>query len=132
MLIFELDLIPGVVAKARLDQIAHRQLIEKCSPADNGIVILEIVIIYGGGVHRNPQDYNDIEYIIIDGGSSDGIQSIIDQYKDRRAIFISERDTGIYEAMNKGLKIASGDIIGFLNSDDIYASEKVISDPVSS
>ena len=76
------------------------------------------------------QDYNDIEHIIIDGGSSDGTQSIIDQYRDRRAIFISERDNGIYEAMNKGLKKASGDIIGFLNSDDLYASEKVISEVV--
>jgi glycosyltransferase involved in cell wall biosynthesis len=77
------------------------------------------------------QDYNNIEHIIIDGGSTDGTQSIIDRYKDRRTIFISERDNGIYEAMNKGLRIACGDIIGFLNSDDLYANEKVISEVVA-
>lgn len=77
------------------------------------------------------QDYDNIEHIIIDGGSTDGTHSLIDRYKDRRAIFISERDNGIYEAMNKGLRIASGEIIGFLNSDDLYAHEKVVSEVVA-
>lgn len=77
------------------------------------------------------QDYEDMEHIIIDGGSTDGTQSIIDKYKYWRTVFISERDNGIYEAMNKGLRIASGEIIGFLNSDDLYANEKVISEVVA-
>ena len=91
---------------------------------NNKATIKESILSIGG------QDYNNIEHIIIDGGSTDGTQSIIDKYKDRHTIFTSERDNGIYEAMNKGLKIASGDIIGFLNSDDLYANEKVISEVV--
>ena len=77
------------------------------------------------------QDYDNIEHIIIDGGSTDGTQSVIDRYRDRGAIYISERDNGIYEAMNKGLGMASGDVIGFLHSDDFYAYEKVISEVVA-
>ncbi len=77
------------------------------------------------------QDYNDIEHIVIDGKSVDGTRSVIDKYRDRLAIVISERDNGIYDAMNKGLRLASGEIIGFLNSDDLYANKNVISDVVS-
>ena len=72
---------------------------------NNKATIKEAILSIGG------QDYKNIEHIIIDGGSTDGTQSIIDKYRDRRAIFTSEKDNGIYEAMNKGLKIASGDII---------------------
>ena len=77
------------------------------------------------------QDYNDIEHIVIDGKSVDGTQSVIEKYRDRLAIFISEKDNGIYDAMNKGLKLASGEIIGFLNSDDLYTNKNVISGVVS-
>ncbi len=77
------------------------------------------------------QDYHDIEHIVIDGKSMDGTRSIIEKYRDRLAIVISERDNGIYDAMNKGLRLASGEIIGFLNSDDLYANKNVISDVVS-
>lgn len=74
------------------------------------------------------QTYNDIEYIIIDGNSIDGTLSIIDKYKERIDILISESDTGIYNAMNKGVKHATGEIIYFLNSDDSLYDESVISD----
>ena len=77
------------------------------------------------------QDYNDIEHIVIDGKSMDGTQSVIDKYRDPLAVVISERDNGIYDAMNKGLRLASGEVIGFLNSDDLYAHKNVISDVVS-
>ncbi len=73
------------------------------------------------------QDYQNIEYIIIDGGSTDGTLEIINKYKDRISKIISEPDKGIYDGMNKGLKVATGKIIGFLNSDDMYFSNKVIS-----
>jgi glycosyltransferase involved in cell wall biosynthesis len=73
------------------------------------------------------QTYPDIEYIIIDGGSKDGTVSIVDSYGDKVTHFVSESDTGIYDAMNKGLKTATGDIIGFLNSDDFYARDDVLS-----
>jgi glycosyltransferase involved in cell wall biosynthesis len=66
------------------------------------------------------QDYNDIEHIIIDGDSNDETKNIIKKYQNNKTIFISEKDDGIWDAMNKGLKIASGDIVCFLNSDDYY------------
>lgn len=69
------------------------------------------------------QSYPLIEYIIIDGGSKDGTVDIIKKYADKIAFWISEPDNGIYDAMNKGLKIATGDIIGIINSDDWYATE---------
>lgn len=67
------------------------------------------------------QDYREIEYIIIDGGSTDGTLDIIDRYKDNISVLVSETDGGIYYAMNKGIARATGDIIGFINSDDWYA-----------
>ena len=61
-----------------------------------------------------------VEYIVIDGGSTDGTKEIIEEYADRLAFWISEPDEGIYDAMNKGLSHASGDLIGILNADDMY------------
>ena len=77
------------------------------------------------------QTYSDFEYIIIDGGSSDNTIDIIKQYNfvDK---FISESDKGIYEAFNKGINIASGEIIGFLNSDDTYYDENSLKNIVDS
>jgi len=66
------------------------------------------------------QTYDNIEYIVIDGGSSDGTLDIIKKYQDSIDYFISEPDEGIYHAMNKGIALASGEIIGLLNSDDWY------------
>lgn len=72
------------------------------------------------------QSYRNIEYIIIDGGSTNGTVEIVNKYKDKIAKFISEPDQGIYDGMNKGIKMAIGDIIGLLNADDFYASNEVI------
>lgn len=72
------------------------------------------------------QTYQDIEYIIIDGKSTDQTLSITEKYRSHINKFVSEPDSGIYEAMNKGLQIATGDIICFLNSDDFYESNKTI------
>jgi glycosyltransferase involved in cell wall biosynthesis len=63
---------------------------------------------------------SELEYIIIDGGSKDGTLEIIQRYSDRIAVVISEKDDGIYDAMNKGLSYATGDIIGIVNADDWY------------
>lgn len=71
------------------------------------------------------QTYTNIEYIIIDGGSYDGTQQIVKKYENSIAHFISESDNGIYDAMNKGIRYATGDIIGIINSDDWYASDAV-------
>ena len=71
------------------------------------------------------QSYKDFEYIIVDGKSSDDTLKIISKYDDKRIRLISEKDKGLYDAMNKGIKLATGDIIGTINSDDILASEDV-------
>src|SRR3989344_5964255 len=76
------------------------------------------------------QTYPNIEYIVIDGGSKDGTQEIVKKYKDKIAKYISEPDKGIYDGMNKGFKVATGDIIGQINSDDFYASNDVIGEVV--
>ena len=72
------------------------------------------------------QDHDDIEHIIIDGGSTDQTLEIVNKHHASISRVISEKDNGIYDAMNKGLKFATGDIIGFLNSDDVYANDNVI------
>ncbi len=76
------------------------------------------------------QTHPDIEHIVIDGGSMDGTLGIIERYAGGIATFISEPDKGIYDAMNKGLAYASGDVVGILNSDDTYADCDVVSDIV--
>lgn len=76
------------------------------------------------------QDYANIEYIVIDGASTDGTVSIVQSYGRKIAHFVSEPDNGIYDAMNKGLALASGDVIGILNSDDFYLHENVITEVV--
>lgn len=75
------------------------------------------------------QSYKNIEYIIIDGMSTDGTQEVIEKYIDSIACFISEKDDGLYDAMNKGLRRVTGDIVGIINSDDWYdekAFEKIV------
>ena len=71
------------------------------------------------------QTYVNIEYIIIDGGSSDGTIEIVKKHQDRLSYWVSERDNGIYDAMNKGIKQAKGDFIGIINSDDWYELDAV-------
>ncbi len=73
------------------------------------------------------QSHSDVEYIIIDGGSSDGTLDILDKYKNKITKIISEPDNGIYYAMNKGVALASGDIVAIINSDDFYSDKNVLS-----
>jgi len=74
------------------------------------------------------QSYPKIEYVIIDGNSKDNTVSIIEEYKNRLGFFISEPDKGLYDAMNKGIQVATGDVIGILNSDDLYQDSDVLTD----
>lgn len=78
------------------------------------------------------QDYPNIEYIVIDGASKDSTLEIINRYENRISKFISEPDKGIYDAMNKGLSLATGEIVALLNSDDFYIDKHSISNLVTS
>lgn len=71
------------------------------------------------------QSYENMEYIIIDGGSTDGTVDIIKKYEDKISYWISEKDSGVYEAMNKGLEVAKGEYIAIINADDYYGSDAV-------
>lgn len=66
------------------------------------------------------QGYENLEYIIIDGGSTDGTLSIIDKYKDSISVVVSEKDNGMYDAIAKGLSLATGEIMAYINADDTY------------
>ncbi|PCJ20654.1 MAG: glycosyl transferase [Candidatus Cloacimonadota bacterium] len=72
------------------------------------------------------QDYSNIEYIIIDGKSNDDTLNVINSYQDKITTVISEKDDGLYHAMNKGISLATGELIGTLNSDDFYSNNQVI------
>lgn len=72
------------------------------------------------------QSYMDIEYIVIDGNSTDGTINVVNSYLSKISVFLSEKDKGIYDAMNKGINLARGQIIGILNSDDIYDNDDII------
>jgi len=72
------------------------------------------------------QTYQDIESVIIDGGSTDGTLDIIEKYRDRIAYFVSEPDDGVYNAMNKGIKASTGDVLYFLNANDTLYSDDVL------
>jgi glycosyltransferase involved in cell wall biosynthesis len=72
------------------------------------------------------QNYSDLEYIIIDGLSSDNTKDIVSSYQKINIKIVSEKDNGIYDAMNKGVKIATGEIISILNSDDFFDNDNVL------
>jgi glycosyltransferase involved in cell wall biosynthesis len=73
------------------------------------------------------QDYPEKEYIIIDGASKDGTLAIVNKYREHIATVVSEKDNGLYDALNKGIAVATGDIIGMLHSDDLFAGPGVLS-----
>jgi glycosyltransferase involved in cell wall biosynthesis len=72
------------------------------------------------------QTYPSVEYIIIDGGSTDDTLQVVKSYGDKIHLVVSEPDAGIYDAMNKGIRYATGDVIGILNSDDMYYDSNVL------
>lgn len=77
------------------------------------------------------QTYPDVEYIVIDGSSTDGTVDIIKKYSDRLAYWVSEPDNGIYDAMNKGIKVATGDYINFMNAGDTFVSSDILNNVVN-
>ena len=76
-------------------------------------------------VHR--QFYSDIEHIVIDGASTDGTVEVLESCRDKIDVLVSEKDHGIYDGLNKGIKLATGEVIGFLNADDVYEDDWVLS-----
>ncbi|MDA3924629.1 MAG: glycosyltransferase family 2 protein [Kiritimatiellae bacterium] len=75
------------------------------------------------------QTYNDVEYIVVDGGSTDGTVDVIKEYEskfDGKIRWVSEADQGLYDALNKGIRMATGDVVGILNADDFFRHEKVL------
>ena len=92
-----------------------------------------ITVVYNAEKHLRDciesvlaQNYPNIEYILIDGNSTDATFQIAQEYKDRIAVLISEKDRGMYDALNKGIALATGEVIGILNADDLLADENVI------
>jgi glycosyltransferase involved in cell wall biosynthesis len=94
----------------------NQPLITIVTAVFNGEKYLEESIL---SLHK--QLYGNYEHIIIDGGSTDGTIDIIKKYEDKIDYWCTEKDKGIYDAFNKGMKLASGEYLGFLNSDDIYS-----------
>ncbi|MFD2569445.1 glycosyltransferase family 2 protein [Spirosoma soli] len=97
-----------------------------------------ITVVYNGAEHVRDciesvvsQTYPDIEYIIVDGKSTDGTVDIVKSYGTKVDRFISESDKGLFDAMNKGIGMATGDIIGLLNADDYYRHKRVIENMVA-
>ncbi len=97
-----------------------------------------ITVVYNGAEHIRDcvdsvleQTYPDLEYIIVDGQSTDGTADLVRSYGTKIAKFISEPDRGLYDAMNKGIGLATGDVIGLLNADDFYRHARVIENMVA-
>lgn len=94
---------------------------------DESILISVITVVFNGEEHLQQtidsisnQTYKNIEYIIVDGGSTDGTLDIIKKNQHVIDLYVSEKDDGLYDAMNKGISMAKGEIIGMINSDDWY------------
>nr|WP_242691604.1 glycosyltransferase family 2 protein [Pedobacter sp. SYSU D00823] len=118
-----------VIAKKHLN--VYKQLLGHDVPFKPLLSVITIVYNNVRDIERTiqsviNQSYFRIEYIIVDGGSTDGTIEIIRKYRDQISAFISEKDNGIYDAMNKGLKLATGDYVLFMNSgDEIYDTDTV-------
>ena len=72
------------------------------------------------------QKYPGVEMVLIDGGSTDGTVDLLERYRSRVATLVSESDKGIYDALNKGIRLSTGDVVGFLHADDVFASDDAL------
>lgn len=102
-----------------------------------GLKVSIITVVYNNATQLGgcltsvrEQDYPDIEHIVVDGASTDGTLDVIRAHESDIAKWVSEPDGGLYSALNKGISMATGDVVGLLHSDDIYFNDRVISDVV--
>jgi glycosyltransferase involved in cell wall biosynthesis len=104
----------------------------KCTLPDNPLLTVITVVFNGAATLEHTirsvieQSYGNVEHIIIDGGSTDATLDILHKYEDHIDYWLSEKDAGIYDAMNKGIALAKGDYIGMLNADDYFADASVL------
>ncbi len=106
--------------------------IEK-NPASGNPFISVITVVFNGAATLEQtilsvleQNYANVEHIVIDGGSTDATPDIIRRYEGSIDYWVSEKDAGVYDAMNKGLSLATGEVVGFLNADDTYSDSSVL------
>jgi glycosyltransferase involved in cell wall biosynthesis len=111
----------------RIGEGGNRFKYDKKTSHKNQPLITIITVTYNGEKHIEEtfrsvfdQTYDNYEYIVIDGGSSDQTLKIIRKYEDKIDYWVSEKDLGIYDAFNKGMQLCQGDYLGFINSDDVY------------
>lgn len=130
--IYEKDYIDKVLKKYYLSMYQSFSTQE-----DHKLLISIITVVYNSEEFLEKtiqsilsQTYSNIEYIIIDGGSTDGTIDIIKKYEDKISSWVSEQDQGLYDAMNKGAKVANGDFINFINAGDILLTEHVLEDTI--
>jgi glycosyltransferase involved in cell wall biosynthesis len=110
-------------------------ILQHNKPSETSVSLISIVTVVFNGVDEIEstilsvinQNYSNIEYIVIDGGSTDGTVDIINKYKDSISHIVSEKDDGIYDAMNKSLLLVTGDWVNFMNSGDSFYSDSAIS-----
>ncbi len=102
---------------------------EKCQPKVSIVTVVfnDVKHIEGTILSVTRQNYPNLEYIVIDGGSTDGTVDVIKKYADKIAYWVSEPDKGVYDAMNKGIKMATGEWLNFMNVGDRFADENVLS-----
>ncbi|EIF50097.1 glycosyltransferase family 2 protein [Sulfurovum sp. AR] len=105
---------------------------------DNKPLISIITVVYNGEKYLEQtiqsvinQNYDNVEYIIIDGGSTDRTVDLIKKYEDKIDYWVSEKDSGIYDAMNKGLELVSGEWINFMNAGDSFCDKSILQETVS-
>lgn len=104
----------------------------KCALSEKPLITVITVVFNGVSTIEDTiqsvinQTYNNVEYIVIDGGSTDGTQGVIRKYEHAIDYWVSEKDKGIYDAMNKAIALASGDYVGLLNADDLFAANNIL------
>ncbi|HPV99084.1 MAG TPA: glycosyltransferase family 2 protein [Spirochaetota bacterium] len=115
----------------------RRRGVEKHSTEESPLVTVVTVVLNGAKYLREAiqsvigQDYENVEYIVVDGGSTDSTLDIIESYDEDIDLWISESDSGVYHAMNKAIGLGRGELFFFLNSDDYFMDKRIISNVVS-